>query len=559
MALVQPKSQSHAPGRPGPRRRVRGGARALGTLALAVGLTTTASGCLSGPGPVARKLLKLDTPYAEGAPETAQGSQERLLARWLTPDKTPHASQSTAPGKTASVVAGDDQRTANTDGTRDKAVGQAAADNAPAPKDDPTSEPQPKQKDATAEPGTAKGLVLGPDGWKLPKAAKIPEADAEMADAEALYQQGNFSKAESALTKIAKKRKGNQYGEKAQYLIAESLYQRGKLVAARDAYELLIKDYPGTQYLDQLVRREYTIALTWLGQAKPATDKPAGPDGGDKPADPSKPGDDPSVTQTAGLNGPTANPMNTLRRDTAPPPEVSAAADVSSVGSRFDGRQPLVDTGSHAVKLLENIRLHDPQGPFADDAAIKMADHYKSVGDYEQAAYYFEQVVTDHPKSPLLQKAQRESIECRLKSYIGPEYDGESLEKARNMVKQTMVNFPERRTGASDDKDELYKALDIISEQEAARAFKKAEWFESVRRPTSAEYYYGLVQARWPNSTWAGKAKARVGKLALVPRKEALPSKIMSAPGSGDPYGSAAGGGGMTGMGGVGPNGMNGP
>ena len=71
-------------------------------------------------------------------------------------------------------------------------------------------------------------------------------------------------------------------------------------------------------------------------------------------------------------------------------------------------------------------------------------------------------------------------------------------------------------------------------------------------KPTSAEYQFGLVQAKWPKSKWAAEAKKEMAKIAKAPRKASVPSKIMTAPGTPDPNGINSGGGNGVGGGGVG-------
>ncbi len=89
-------------------------------------------------------------------------------------------------------------------------------------------------------------------------------------------------------------------------------------------------------------------------------------------------------------------------------------------------------------------------------------------GDYESAALYYDQLITDHPKSPYLQQAQLAAIDARMKGYLGPEYDGSGLEKARELVKQTMATFPDRPAG----NEKLYHTLDLINDQEAERTLR---------------------------------------------------------------------------------------
>ena len=181
----------------------------------------------------------------------------------------------------------------------------------------------------------------------------------------------------------------------------------------------MIKKYPGTQYVDEVVAREFQIAQLWLSTEDPK-----------------------------------AKPLPWR--------------------SRLDGRQPLLDTSSYAVKALDHVRLHDPQGPLADDAALRTADHYHTAGDYETAAVYYDQLLAEHPKSPLRERAQLSSIDAKMKGYIGPEYDVSGLESARETIKRTMAEFPERQASNGQG---LYHTLDLINDQEAERNFVIGQYY----------------------------------------------------------------------------------
>ncbi len=347
-------------------------------------------------------------------------------------------------------------------------------------------------------------LVLGSDGWRpMFKAKADPAADQEFEDALQLFKQGKFAEAEASFWKIAKRRKGSHWGEKAQYYLAESQYQQKKYVKANDSFEKLFADYPGTEFLDKLISREYALAQMWLQQGDPK-----------------------------------AKPEQKLPWFT-----------------RFTGQQPMVDTLGSGLKALEHVRHHDPTGPLSDDAVLQIAEHHMNTKDYESAADYYDQLISDHPRSPYLQKAQLAAIDSRLKGYLGPEYDGSGLEKARDLVKQTMSSFPDRQASY----DDLYHTLDIINDQDAERTFIVGQYYRRIGKVPSAEYYFGKISQRWPNSPWAVKAKSELATLAKLPRKASEPSKIMVQPGATDPYYSAGPAGAMGGMGGMGmmPGGMN--
>jgi TolA-binding protein len=344
-------------------------------------------------------------------------------------------------------------------------------------------------------------LVLGSNGWQPMKVTPNPEADKEIQAAEQLFQQGKLEEAEAAFARIAKNREKSPWGEKAQFYVGECQYQRGRYVKAHDSFETLASVYPGTMYMDKVVSREFAIAETWLAQDDPKT----------KP--------EKKIPWTG----------------------------------HFDGRLPLIDTSGHALQVLEHVRQHEPEGPLADDAVMRIADqHYKS-GSYEVAAIHYDQLATDHPKSPFLQRAQLQSIDSRIKDYIGPEYDASGLEKARELIKQTMLTFPDRPEG----NEKLYNTLALINDQDAERTYLIGDYYRRAGKVASAEFYFGKVRSMWPKSPWAVKAKSQLAVLAKMPRTQTLPSRIMMTPGAMDASGASSGGGmnGM-GMGGMGMGGM---
>jgi outer membrane protein assembly factor BamD (BamD/ComL family) len=369
-------------------------------------------------------------------------------------------------------------------------------------------------------------LVLGSNGWTAPKPASDPAGEKEFRAAEALLQQGKVDEAEKAFKQLAKKRKDSYWGEKAQYSLAELQYKTGNLVGANDSIVELMKTYPGTRYRDKVVECEYKIAQTWLGYVEGTASS------------------DKNKSQTK------------EKAETA----AEKPADSLAWSDHFSGKLPFVDVTGHALQTLEHVRHHDPDGPLADDAVLRIADFHYGHGNWEEASIYYDQLLADHPKSPFVRRAQLASIDSKIKNYVGPEYDGAGLEKAKEMIREHLNTFPERMTGQNDP---LYKALDLIRDQEAERAYLVGEHYLWTGKIASAEYSFGAIPVKWPESTWAKKAKIQLAKIAKMPRKETLPSKIMSRPGSSDPLTGGTGGGmgigGMSGApGGLGANGVTG-
>jgi outer membrane protein assembly factor BamD (BamD/ComL family) len=328
-------------------------------------------------------------------------------------------------------------------------------------------------------------LTLDPNGWKKaadPQANPVAAKDEK--EALTLFEQGKFAEAETAFIKIAKNRKDTPWGEKAQYYVAECQFQRGKYFWANDSYEKLFADYPGTQYREKLVKREYAIADLWLKAMDPKSPSEAR----------EKPGD------------------------------------------RLTGRLPLIGVNDHALKALEHVQHHDSDGPLAEVAAMRVADYHYNRGNWELASVYYDQSLAFYgKKGKQVERAQLLSIDSKMKNYLGPNYDGSGLEQAKVLIKQSLDNFPERNPATA---EKLYRTLDQIREEEAKRAYTTAEHYLWTGHLAGAEYYFGEIPVKWPKSPYAPKAKEQLAKIAKMPRKETLPSKIMTRPGASDPYAS---------------------
>ena len=348
----------------------------------------------------------------------------------------------------------------------------------------------------TTETMEASSALYGDKGWDKTKSAPDPVSQAEFEVARKLFDAGDYPRAEPLFAALAKRevKKGSPWGAKAQFYLAETQFRRERYTAANDNFQYLLKKYPGeSEYKDRVIAREYQIAQIWLAD------------------------DDPK-----------AKPL--------------------PFRAHLDGRAPLIDPKGYAIKTLEHVRLHDSNGPLADHATLRTADHYHANGDYEQAAIYYDQLLTDYAKSPLRERAQLSAIDAKIKGYVGPEYDGTGLDSARETIQRTMAEFPEHQA----NNEQLYHTLDLINDQAAEREYTAGTYYIRARKPASAEYQFGLVIAKWPKSKWAEYARVQLQKTAKMPRKASVPSKIMTQPGAPDQNSMGGGQGSGGGFGGSG-------
>ncbi|HWE37232.1 MAG TPA: tetratricopeptide repeat protein [Isosphaeraceae bacterium] len=387
---------------------------------------------------------------------------------------------------------------AHSDLTKDSTLGNLADDRGFLAR---TFFPQSRPVSATNNPNV---LIGGSNGWKPAKPERDPQAEADFQAAEKLFRQGEFLEAEKGFEKLAKSRKDSFWGEKAQYYLAESQFQRGNFRKSMDGFTKLFSVNAGTRYTDKASQRLYQIGTAWMAYAQP------------------DPGPLPGADGTPTKKDPDVRPVATFQWT-----------------DHFNGRLPIVDTGGFAEKALEQVKVWDTEGPLADQAAIRIADYHFANRDYETAATDYKDFIANYPKSRFLRRAQLACIDANMKAYLGPEYDGSGLEQAKQTIEQTRILFPEQQASTE---DRLVKVLDVITDENAARAFTTGQFYKSAGNVQGAEYYFAMVPRRWPKSSWAKKAKAELVVLAKTPRGKMFgPSKIMTLPGMQDPSNSNAG------------------
>ena len=77
--------------------------------------------------------------------------------------------------------------------------------------------------------------------------------------------------------------------------------------------------------------------------------------------------------------------------------------------------------GQRHFGAYESIHLHDPRGPLADSAVMAMANMYFRAGHYEDAAFNYDIIRKDYPKSKYqLRGAHLWACRARCASYQGP-------------------------------------------------------------------------------------------------------------------------------------------
>jgi len=327
----------------------------------------------------------------------------------------------------------------------------------------------------------------------------IPGTDEYLA-AEEIYEAGEYPKAEKAFHKLAQKHRspaswtwdlitGNLEAhrplsdspirEDALFMKAESQFQQEHYADANDTYAELLKDYPSTRHMDDVTKRLFEIARTWL--------------------------DFPDTARLAEVQQVNYDDFHRKLPAEQPPEKKRTPVYVPNF---IDEKRPLFDTEGNAISALRLIWLNDPTGPLADDALMMTASHYARRGNWIESDRHYTLLREEYPNSPHVQTAFVLGSHVKLMSYEGPAYDGKALEDAEHLKESLLRLYP-----ASEDRQRIESELQKIEEAKAARLWELVELYGGKRKRLSEAVYCHLILDRYPETRFAGLARERLQKL----------------------------------------------
>jgi outer membrane protein assembly factor BamD (BamD/ComL family) len=246
----------------------------------------------------------------------------------------------------------------------------------------------------------------------------------------------------------------------AMFQQGESLFFANRYPAAINAYDQLLKDFPNSQHTDKAITREFAIARYWEQYADYDPDWVVTP----------------NLTQRS---------------------------------------LPLFDTVGRAIKVYENIRLNDPTGPLADDSIMATANSYFRRGRYNDADYHYDLLRKEYPRSDHQGNAHILGLQCKIRKYQGPDYDGKPLEEAKQLIRQQRMQFAAELDDAQ--KQQLAEIDGQVTRALAEREFAMAQHFDNIEQYGSAKFYYNEVVENYPRTPLADQARERIVALGGEP------------------------------------------
>jgi len=388
----------------------------------------------------------------------------------------------------------------------------------------------PKYSIGSIQGPTERGLAR--TNWERKRAELLKEGDdatsralANFDAAQVLYDEEKFAEAEKAFKGIVKERRdlhenffakvrrawgaqthddgdlystyGDAIEEDALFMVAESQYAQRKFPDAEKSYQDLLVKYPSTRYLDPTTRKLFKIARYWL----------------DFPEDVGSTGD----VEVKVANHETKE-LGKLEKPVKAPPVSSRVPVLPNV---TDPSRPLFDTYGRGKQALRAIWLHDATGPLADDALMLAANHNLRTGDYVEAARLYTLLREQYPDSKHLKDAYLLGSHVTLASYMGPAYDGKTLETSRELKEQMLALFPDL---TQEQRKQLEAEVDRLREAEVARLWNLVEFYKVKRMNPAVKLHCYLIINRHADSKYAELAREEL--LRVDEREQAWENSI---------------------------------
>lgn len=313
-------------------------------------------------------------------------------------------------------------------------------------------------------------MVLRGDRLEPDKpAVKGPVAD-ELAGARELYRREDYGKAEHLFHKIADNKKNPEaVAEEARFYEAECLYRQKRYPKAADVYNKVCADFPSGAHREQAVRRMFDIANYWLDDTREAMK---------------------------------------LEREKK---EGKRSFVLPASFVHLEKTKPLLDEEGRALEKLEQAYYNDIMGPVADEALFLAGSVKFYHQDFKEADFYFTQLVQMHPNSKFAPQAVELGIIAKNLSTGGPDYDGRKSAEARLMVYTAQDKYPELAVQKSEF---LQRQLSAITQMQAEKDWRTAEFYRRTGHPGAAYFCYEIVRRRYPGTPYCEKATQKMQEVA---------------------------------------------
>lgn len=181
-----------------------------------------------------------------------------------------------------------------------------------------------------------------------------------------------------------------------------------------------------------------------------------------------------------------------------------------------DGKRGLWGLGiftssAEGVTVLRRMATLLPTGQYADDALMRIGRHYAEDRDFDGAELALDELLKNHPFSEWRLEARFLLAWTYRRDNRGPEYDGESLRRARAhflAYAEQASRDPDRAAEYADRIRAAREEVAAIDADFARKALARARFYRRSGRPSAALFVLEEAVRQW-GATEPGKECAR--------------------------------------------------
>lgn len=314
-------------------------------------------------------------------------------------------------------------------------------------------------------PTNVKAAIKGVTGYGPdPKIARQLFVEAEDVYAAALRapeaeRNSQLAAAGAKYAAAADRWPGSVLEHDALFKAGECFFFADQYPKANEQYEKLVKAHPNSRYMDVIDAHRFSIAQYWL-----------------------------DLDQTAHIPFYAFNVTNKSR--------------------------PWYDTSGHAFRVFDRIRIDDPTGKLSDDATLAAANAHFAAGKYLKADDLYTDLRKTFPSSEHQFLAHFLGLKSKLLSYQGPDYSGDALDQAEQLVKQIRKQFPQQ---AEAEREFLAKSFAEIRFRKAERLWTMGLYHELRTEYGASNYYFQQILKDFADTPFVEQAQQHMQEHAGKP------------------------------------------
>lgn len=275
-------------------------------------------------------------------------------------------------------------------------------------------------------------------------------AEQYLDEGDRLFVEARYREAAKRYKKAANRWPDSDVEEDALFRLGECRFFDDEYSRAAHAYGQILKKYENSRHLETITRRDFAIARYWeeLGQTHPGW-----------------------------------------------------------IPNLFDRERPFLDIDGEARELYEVVHQHGPKEDLADDSVMALANWHFVRDHYEDAAYNYDLLRRQYPSSEFQPQAYLLGTQANLRMYQGFQYDSGPLDRADELIEQTLAQFDRE---LAQERDGLLQARTWVREEKARRDWESAEYYYRTGYNRAARFYYDQVVTHHEGTQYAEKARQRL-------------------------------------------------